>query len=329
MFTYAPIPTTDLYFLNACAHMVSKPWRSGPIERLGANTFRSGDKYLVVRRDREAVIKRVLSHQQKGGEVIYLIDDDLTAIGDETLPSGYRERLETLKNGTYAAMMACATHIVTSSPVIAEKLETEAKVHVLSPVWSGAPRTEAQPANLGGVTDLVHLGTGSHGAGFEFLRPVIGATLKRFPNVHFHYFGNEPLMGHLDEHPHVHRRKLKTWAGYKRAMPSFRFHLGLYPLINTPFNAARSVNKILEYTLAGCPAMYSAEWGKAHGLVHGDNAFLAEDAAADWQARLVKILSAPGQMAKVYGGAKRYFEEKNDVAVQQAFWQEIFIRKQG
>lgn len=329
MFTYAPIPTTDLYFLNACAGLVGRPWRSGPVERIGANTFRSGDKYLVVRRDREVVINRVLAHQKKGAELIYLIDDDMTAVGDETLPAGYRERLQTLKKGTYAAMMECAEHVVTSSRVIADKLETSARVHVVSPVWAGAPRGQAQPVNLGGVTNLVHLGTGSHGAGFEFLRPVIETVLKRFPNVHFHYFGNVPQMGQLDEHPHVHRRKLKTWAGYKRAIPSFRFHLGLYPLIDTPFNAARSVNKILEYTLAGCPAMYSAHWGEANGLTGGENAFLAGDSAAEWQARLIRILSAPEQMATVYDGAKRFFEEKNDVAAQRAFWQEIFIRKQG
>ncbi|WP_417457992.1 hypothetical protein [Kordiimonas sp.] len=329
MFAYTPIPTTDLYFLNACAGLISKPWKGGPVERIGANTFRSGEKYLVVRRDRESVIKRVLAHHQRGAEIIYLIDDDLTAIEDETLPTGYRARLKTLKDGIYSTMLERAAHVVTSSPIIAEKLKTEAKIHSLSPVWSGAPNADARPANLGGVTDIVHLGTGSHGAGFEFLRPVISTVLKRFPNVHFHYFGNEPLMGPLEDHPHVHRRKAKTWAGYKRAMPSFRFHLGLYPLIDTPFNAARSVNKILEYTLAGCPAMYSASWGKAHGLIDGDNAFLAGDSAAEWQTRLIKILSAPEQMAKVYGGAKRYFEEKNDVAAQQAFWQEIFIRKQG
>jgi len=323
--TYAPIPTTDLYFLGSCGDLVARPWRRGPVQRLGANCFRVGNRYLVVRRDRERLIRTIL--EDRDAEIIYLIDDNLAATDDISLPDGYRDRLRVLRDGIFSDMMARASLIVTSADAIKAALPEGVPVRHLDPVWQGVPGPGAHLRyNAGNRLDIVHLGTGSHGAGFEFLAPALEAVLTTLPHVHFHYFSSSGLLGPLDSHPRVHRLRGKSWRAYKRALPGFKFHLGLYPLPDTPFNAARSVNKILEYTLAGCPAMYTAEWAGARGLEDGVNAFLVSGGAEAWAARLVEVLKRPDMLALVYDGARDFYARHNDAAAQRAFWQDVFIK---
>ncbi|WP_262689845.1 hypothetical protein [Kordiimonas aestuarii] len=325
MLTYAPIPTTDLYFLNSCGDLVARPWRRAPVTRLGANVFRVGNRYLVVRRDREKVIRQVLA--KPDAEIIYLIDDNLEALEDQSLPDGYRERLRALKTGTYAEMLERATLVVTSAQDIAASLPAGKRYRILDPVWHGQPREASHlPTRPAQHVDMVHLGTGSHAAGFGFLAPVLKQVLEQAAHAHFHYFSNMPQLGGMDGHPRVHRQRAKTWNSYKRALPGFRFDLGLYPLPSTPFNAARSKNKILEYTLAGCPAMYSAAWGSTHGLVDGQTAFLSEEGQEAWIKRLLDVLAAPDVLGSVYNGAKMHFKDLNDLPGQRAFWQSVFIK---
>ena len=325
MLTYAPIPTTDLYFLNSCGDLVARPWRRGPVRRLGANVFRVGQRYLVVRRDRERVIDAVLDDPK--AEIIYLIDDNLDALDDPSLPDGYRTRLQALRDGTHTRMLARAHLVVTSAAEIANALPGGTNVKLLDPVWQGTPGDGGHLDRAAGQRlDVVHLGTGSHGAGFDFIAPALEDVLQAMPNVHFHYFSGHELLGALDGHARVHRLRGKSWRAYKAALPGFRFHLGLYPLTGTPFNAARSVNKILEYTLAGCPVMYSAEWAAARGLRDGDNAFLVAGPAEAWANRLKDVVMQPQQLKAIYDGACAEFRTRNDAARQRAFWQQVFIK---
>ncbi|WP_020400987.1 glycosyltransferase [Kordiimonas gwangyangensis] len=324
MLSYAPIPTTDLYFLNSCGNLVARPWRRGPVRRLGANVFRVGKRFLIIRRDHEALVRSVLA--EPDAEIIYLIDDNLEALHDSSLPDAYRSRLEGLRGGIYKDILARARLVVTSAQVIADSLPAGTQAHVMNPAWRGRLKPGKHLARAQERVDMVHLGTGSHGAGYSFLIPVLEEVLAAVPHSHFHYFGNAPLLATLDGHARVHRMRAKTWAGYKRALPGFRFHLGLYPLVDTPFNAARSVNKILEYTLAGCPAMYSAQWAEARGLSDSKTAFLAPDDAGAWAERLKEILAAPAVLQSVYEGACAHYDTLNDLAAQRQFWQDTFIR---
>lgn len=325
MLTYAPIPTTDLYFLGSCGDLVARPWRRGPVQRLGANCFRVGNRYLIVRRDREKVIRTIMDNPD--AEIIYLLDDNLGALNDPSLPEAYRGRLRALRDGIFRDMTARASLMVTSADVISDALPAHVPVRRLDPVWQGTPKEGGHLSrSAGDRLDVVHLGTGSHRAGFDFLAPVLETVLAALPNVHFHYFSSEGLLGRLDRHRRVHRMRGKSWSAYRRALPGFRFHLGLYPLPDTPFNAARSVNKILEYTLAGCPAMYTAEWAAARGLEDGVNAFLVSGGAEAWAKRLTAVLGEPERLAGVYEGARAFYARHNDVPRQRAFWQDVFIK---
>ncbi|MCJ9429764.1 hypothetical protein [Kordiimonas marina] len=320
---YKALPTTDLYFLGSMGDLVSGVVRRAQVTRIGDNSFRVGSRYLVVRRDRDEVVDRILSDQ--AAEIIYLIDDDLSAADDPSLPEGYRERLAALKAGQYRKLLDRAALVVASSDKVAAGLSTKADIRTLHPYWAGTLRTGKHLTAKAGPLDLVHLGTGSHGAGFDFLKPVIESLLAGGADIRFHYYGNEPRLGALDDDPRIVRHGLKSWRRYKAALGRRHFHLGLYPLPDTPFNAGRSINKILEYTLAGCPAIYSADWGRARDLVHGENAFLAEDTVEAWGQAVRDIVAERDRLPAVYEGAAAHYRRFNDRDAQRLFWLETLV----
>ncbi|TNE67281.1 MAG: hypothetical protein EP335_01510 [Alphaproteobacteria bacterium] len=316
------LPTTDLYFLNSCRDLVAGLFRRGPVRRLSANCFRAGNRVLVVRRDRQDVVDQILAEPDT--EIIYLIDDDLSAADDTSLPAAYRARLAALRDGQYARLVARASLVVASSEQVAASLPAGTKVKLLNPAWQGTPG-DGSHLRTDGPLDVAHLGTGSHGAGFAFIAPVIEQVLAEGANLRFHYFGNESKFGVLDADVRMVRHRLLTWPRYRKALPGFRFHLGLYPLAETPFNAGRSVNKILEYTLAGCPAIYRADWAAPYGLVHGENAFLAAADAESWLMAIRDVLAHRDRLAAVYAGAVRQFAVLNDLEGQRRFWLEHLV----
>ena len=100
---WSPIPTTDLYFLNSCNPLISNyPWQdinnTKPIKRLGDNTFQCGNEVLVIRRDKEKLLRSIISN--KALELIYLIDDNIwQAKYDTSLPEEYKNRLNNFACG--------------------------------------------------------------------------------------------------------------------------------------------------------------------------------------------------------------------------------------
>ncbi len=315
------IPTTDLYFLNSCADFVSKGLRSAPVKRVGANTFRCENRYLVIRKDSNRILKSLL--KKNGAEITYLVDDDLWGgISDESLPVEYRTRLQKTLNGPVGDVIDKAETLVLSSPKIGHQFAGKKNIHYMTPYWDQVPPNDSHYNNLDQELRIVHLGTNSHTAGQQFLVEVIDVILKKFPRATYTYFSTDAVMGRLDHHPRVIRRRTLGWQGYQRSLRKHRFHLGLYPVMDTPFNQARSVNKILEYPLSGCSAIYSADWAHAseHDLAMSGNSKIA------WIDAITEKLSDPDGLRGHYASAIKTYNALNDSAAQRDFWQRLFIK---
>jgi hypothetical protein len=94
----------------------------------------------------------------------------------------------------------------------------------------------------------------------------------------------------------VRVRRPMAWWRYRLALPRMRFHLALYPLADTPFNRARSANKLYEHALAGAaslmsptPALRAAGGPALSGL-------FVEGGADAWRDRLHRLLAAPSAL---------------------------------
>jgi len=315
------IPTTDLYFVNSCGHKVARWLKPGPVKPIGANSFAIGDTYLLIRRDTDRIMRDLLESPRR---LVYLVDDDIEgAATSPSLPEGYRKRLMEFHSRYHGALTRRADILVATSPVLLDRFAWHTDVRLLHPVWH---LPMAGNRHFDGIEEAkpiraVHLGSGSHSDGIAFLRPVLTQLIDRYEQLHFTYIGASPALGSLDDHARVQRMKPQSWRVHKRWLARQRFHLGLYPLPNTPFHRARSRNKILEYGIVGAVGVYPADWQPAQTMKN--HALLCSPEQRHWTDTLSTVLSECRRIRALSECSGAVLDRLNDPANQRAFWSDV------
>jgi hypothetical protein len=311
------LPTTDLYFRDACAGGIAHWWRAGPIRALGQNTFRCGETLLLLRRDTPVLMRRAL---QWPGRLIYLIDDDIGGSLDSPgLPDDYRRRLATFDREYHQPLVERADHLVVASPVL-QKLFGGDGVTAIDPFWSLPLADLGHFADVGAGSPvrLVHLGSGSHKGGLTLLEPALLRLLDGGRNVTFTFVGRRGEHPGLDAHRHVRRIAPRRWPAYRHWLRGQRFHIGLYPLTDTPFDRARSANKLIEHGIVGAVGVYPGDWPPARRM--GTGAIIAPDAPGDWFETIAGAVDDLPQLGSTAGAALRRLPAINNVTMQRRIW---------
>ncbi|WP_321341980.1 hypothetical protein [Breoghania sp.] len=317
------IPTTDLYFANACRDWLrpAKGRRTPPIRRIGANSFLHGDQAVVCRRDTPRVIAAILDDPAL--RLTYVIDDDLDAADvDETLPGDYRARLKRLREGQYRAVLDRARTIVVPTQHLADKFAATHETAMLGPVWAGLPADDAHFSKLarGGQTHIAYLGSVTHGADRAFVSRVLEGVLATRDDVIVTMIARKKLGTSLDGHPRLRLRRPLPWSLHRARHARMRFHLALYPMLDTPFNQGRSLNKVIEHAMLGAVGLYSADWVFADRIRHGETGLLIENDEAAWVTAILNALDDPAHLRAMQAGARAEAAILNDPAPQRAFW---------
>lgn len=315
------LPTTDLYFLNTCGHAVDGWLHRRAVRRLGPNCFATGDTILLIRRDHEKLMQDV---ERSASRLLYLIDDDVEAATQSaSLPIGYRDRLIRFHEDHHRALTQRADTLIVTSMALRERFSWHPDVRLLHPVWH-LPMANGDhfgDIQKGGLIRAVHLGSGSHADGHDFLRPIVETLLDRHEQFHFTYVSRQPAWGALDRHSRIRRIHPKAWPRYRRWIGKQRFHLGFYPLPNSPFNLARSCNKLLEHGAVGAVGVYSKAWPESEILT--DQAIFAGESQTDWQHVLSSALTKPEGLKQLMLKARPTLDLLNDPSIQRRFWSEL------
>jgi hypothetical protein len=321
--TSTVLPTTDLYFLNSCRDWIGGWWRRGPVERLGANTFRSGDRLLLIRRDTPTLMEQAIAWS---GKLIYLVDDDIDgAAQSEELPHSYRARLGEFAANHFDRLLRRADLVVCSSQVLADRLGRDPRsreIARLDPFWR-LPLADQSHFDGASRIEIVHLGTASHGGALaRAARPIL-STLDRFPAARFTFIGVRGAHAELEAHPQARRYEPMRWMRYQRWLPRQRFHLALYPLAQTPFDRARSANKLIEHAIVGAVGVYPGDWAPAGTM--GSGALLAPSDPAAWHDVLIDAIERRDEIAGTAALAAASVPAINDPVAQRRFWARVLF----
>lgn len=327
-------PTTYLYLLNACL-----PWLGhfpipfsmpgGTLRRLGANSFLAGRHVVVCRQDHPAVIWPIVRDESL--TLTYVIDDDLWALEeDPSLPVDYRDRMIALREGQHRALVERARTVVVCSNHLAERYRDIAQAtQILDPYWiepmAGDRHFGAFEKNR--MIDIAYLGSVTHGADRAFVFDVMARLLESHPRIRFTLVSAKPLGNALDRHARVRRLRPLPWFLYRRFMRFRRYHLALYPMLDTPFNQGRSLNKLIEHAIVGAPGIYSRGWEYADRVVDGKTGLLAENSVDAWVAAVESALADPRRLRAMQGAAREAASRLNNPAPQRAFWSADFELK--
>lgn len=319
------LPTTDIYFAHACRDWIGRWWKPGPIRALGRNCFVAGNTMVLIRRDEDVLMRRAIDWP---GRLVYLIDDDIAgAVNSPDLPADYRRRLGLFDREFHQALLERADILLVSSqPLVAlfaANPRISAQIRLIFPYWPLDFADERHFAALdhGTALRIVHLGSGSHAGAFSALAPALAEVLEGPAPVHFTYFGREAAPGLPDRHQRIERLPPMRWPAYRRWLARQRFHLALYPLDATRFDAARSPNKVVEHAVVGAVGMYPRDWPTAQFA--GGGSLTAPADPADWANVLKQAVAERTGLAALARQARQSVAVHHDWAAQRALWSDV------
>jgi hypothetical protein len=309
-------PTADLYFMNACRDFVG-----AGIERLAPTVFASDRACLVMRHAMRA------ERLPRAGRLIYFIDDAAEqGVGDASLPFLYRQKLRLVERAAGRRIGQQAAVVVASSTELARRFAPQIETRLIHPYWSEpiAGQGHFAPVLEGtGWIDIAYLGGTTHAEDLAFLWPVIGEVLQAHPRVRFHLAERHGVPATLAAHPRLRRIPGLGWGAYREGLAERRFHLALYPLMDTPFNRARSLNKLIEHGVAGAAAVYSRNWAEAWRAEEGGAGLVVRNERHDWRAAIGHLLAHPEIMYGLAAGGAAVARNLNRAEPQRRLWAEL------
>jgi hypothetical protein len=319
------LPSTDLYFLNACGHRIARWWRRAPIRQVGVSCFVTGDTMVLVRRDSDEVLNRAMDWP---GRLVYVIDDDVAGAAESPgLPDDYRRRLAAFHVAYHSLLLQRASTVLVPSDMLAERLRMDGavtgQIRTIDPFWALPLSNQDHFTELsrGGVVRMAHLGSGSHKGALSSIKPALVATLNKYDNVSITYFAAEESDPVLASHPRVHRLSPIRWPRYRRWLARQRYHVALYPLDGQRFDSARSMNKLIEHGIVGAVGMYPRGWATARCL--NGAAIEAPDDPGDWEPVLERTIREAHRLADISGRAATALTPYTDPAIQCRLWGEL------
>ena len=314
-------PTEDIYFLESVApllkaqghrvervdtrqHALLFPWKvEAQLCRL------KGARLVVCRSLGSAWLWLLESNRSAFASIHYLIDDDIAAaVKDHTLPAAYRQRMERLKT-RQPRLLALADEVVVCSPVLAEHVAAQhpdmsVKLRVATPslisplpsldhfatgpdTGSVAAPDEANPWCIG------YHGTRAHLADMQHIAPALVKVHDRWPSTRL-----EIMLGRYS--PEVLRSLARcdtpaamSWPLFRDYQRRRRIHIGLAPMLETPFNVGKSYIKFLDIAVMGGVGVYSRRQPLVDIVEHGINGLLADDTPESWYQCLNWLLTHP------------------------------------
>jgi hypothetical protein len=318
-------PTADLYFMNA-----SGDFLDAGVTRLAPTVFASPSACLVMRHELSA------ERLPGGRRLIYFIDDAVDqGVGDASLPFLYRQKLRLVERASARRIGPRAAVAVVGSAELARRFaQPESRgpnsrgieTRLIHPYWSEpiAGQEHFGPVVSGdGWVDIAYLGSAVHRADLEFLWPVIGAVLAAHPRVRFHLAERHRVPAAFAGHPRVVGIPGLGWGAYRDGLAERRFHLALYPLMDTDFNRARSRNKLIEHGVVGAAGLYSRSWGEAWRADQGGAGLVLRNDRSDWRAAIEHLLALPETLRDLAAGAGALARALNRPEPQRRLWAEL------
>ncbi|MEQ8267728.1 MAG: hypothetical protein RH982_11060 [Parvibaculum sp.] len=283
-------PTCDIYLrdrLASCSIPVHY-WYLGN----DAPVALDGAYVIIVRYVDSRSIAALERAQDNLCAVVYLLDDDLaSAAGDTSLPLHYRLIIGRFWSRYAHRLSNLTSELWLSSDVLASRYAQATPVYRIDPNPARFPLPRDRPPRPAGPVRIFYHGQKTHGADREWLDEIISEVHLLCPAAEFELIGGPLLRWKYRREAHVTVRSAMSWPAYRALSATERFDIGLAPLVQTPFNAARSWTKYLDIARFGAVGLYAAGEPYAHVVRDGVNGrLLSSGAKSTWVEALSRLI---------------------------------------
>src|SRR5262249_47890225 len=120
-----------------------------------------------------------------------------------------------------------------------------------------------------------------------------------------------------------------TLLPYEESLELLRsrgWDIGLAPLANTPFNAAKQATKFRDYAWAGAAIVCSKVPTYERSLLHGIHCLLVDNTATAWEEAIASLIDDLSQANFLRQGAKQLLEAVHTQEITNATWLQLIWR---
>lgn len=313
-------PTADLYLGWSCADLIS----GGSIQQLAPTVFQVERTLVVIRHD--AHLRKPPDYDR----LIYVIDDDWRAgLRDKRLPLDYRIKLRIVEAQAARRLEARADLIVVASHALQtdyKKRYPHKPIEILAPTWmehTSKIHDNSQICEAEREVRIAILGARTHRSDLAFLAPVIADLLIQRSNLRFFISSEAGPPSQLMRDPNITQIPSMSWGKYLHAMKGTTFDIGLYRLGPSEFNAARSINKLLEYDRYGAAVIGSKTWSEAEDAAARGQCSLVPDDPKKWHAEILRLIDAPKARYCIATTNRNEIRRASMMEQQQKFWKKL------
>jgi glycosyltransferase involved in cell wall biosynthesis len=109
--------------------------------------------------------------------------------------------------------------------------------------------------------------------------------------------------------------EVAAWSEESEAAMIARMDIGIMPLRDSPWERGKCGYKIIQYMACGLPVVASPVGANVDIVRHGDNGFLAADAAA-WQDGLEQLIKSPSLRTRMGHAGRAHVESEYSLMAQ-------------
>ncbi|MCC2673608.1 MAG: hypothetical protein K0R58_555 [Ramlibacter sp.] len=249
-------PSTDYFVAPACAGQGRRVHRCR-FDEMPPEASLAGAVVVFVRYLPPQWRRRVQAERGRLARVVFFMDDDvLDPVTWAGMPWRYRYKLYRQAARHRSWLQTQQAQLWVSTAWLQQKYAD----------WSPL-RVDPQPLpGTAGVCRVFYHGSASHQAEIRWLYPVMELVQQQDPRVVFEIIGGQDTYRLYRGLPRVTVVHPMKWPAYEAFLDQPGRHIGLAPLLELPFNRARSCTKFFDITRAGAAGIYAAA-GACGGFV--------------------------------------------------------------
>ncbi|MDS1309475.1 glycosyltransferase [Marinobacter xiaoshiensis] len=278
-------PSTD-FFVAPFLSSQSLKWRRFSFEETPNPGELSGSTVVFVRYI-PPVWKALLKRYPAARVVLFMDDDLFDWRAFRGMPWHYQRKLYRLAWRHQRWLKEVGAELWVSSPWLAQKY-ADWNPLVLEP---GNPHALAAPVDEPAMKTIFYHGSASHRGELQWLVPVVEQVLAARSDVCFEVIGDRKVR---DRFAHLHGVQVvhpMSWPTYKTFIQRPGRTIGLAPLLDTVFNAARAPTKFYDITAAGAVGIYADSPVYRRLVEHGRNGLLLPmDSSQVWAEAALDLL---------------------------------------
>ncbi|WP_444932171.1 glycosyltransferase family 1 protein [Microbulbifer sp. SSSA002] len=258
-------PSTD-YFILPFLQKLGVSW-----ERAGFNDYPlyeniKNTKFIFVRYIPRKWQSLIDKNGAKIPEVYFFIDDDLFDWqAFLTMPIRYQTKIIRYSWSKQSWLKSIGAKLLVSTPYL------QGKYTDWNPELLHAKSLKIERDNS---LSIFYHGSASHLDDIRWLKPIVSEVLKQNSRLTFEVIGGSGVNRLFNDIPRVQVLHPMKWPTYISLLKKPGRSIGLAPLLDKPFNRARSHTKFFDITQSGAVGIYAA--GDIYGRIvrHLENGLL-------------------------------------------------------